>query len=216
MNRTSLLRTITQLSTQRALFHSEADFQHALALELGTTDPESALRLEYRPFPEESIYVDVWLRSQDEVVAMELKYLTKALETSWGHERFALKNQGAHDIIAYDCFKDLERLERFTTDAKADRGFLIVLTNDALYWKTPARIGAGYDAFRLFDGRRVSGILEWGDGAGPGTRRRREDPIHLRGQYRFDWVDYSRPSLNRAGEFKVLVVEVLRTSTSPE
>jgi hypothetical protein len=37
------------LAVERPVFHSEADFQHALAWELHRQMPEWAMRLEYRP-----------------------------------------------------------------------------------------------------------------------------------------------------------------------
>ena len=171
-------------------------------------DPGAKVRLEYRPFPEEAQALDLRLANQDEVIAVELKHLTKALDVTVGGERFVLKNQGAYPIIAYDCFKDLERLDRFVSAGVADRGYLVVLSNDALYWKPPAQPGAGYDAFRIYDGLVLGGTLEWGERAGSGTRRGRESPLVIGGPYELHWRDYSTVGVGLAETFRVLVVEV--------
>lgn len=40
---------MSQLAGTRPIFHSEADFQHALAWEIQNQHPQAAVRLEYRP-----------------------------------------------------------------------------------------------------------------------------------------------------------------------
>lgn len=207
---------LSRLASQRPVFHSEADFQLALAWELQAQYPELHPRLEYRPFPGESAALDIRLASPDGTLAIELKYLTKALDLTVTGERFVLKNQGAYDISAYDCCKDLERLERFVSAGVADAGCLVVLTNDSLYWRPPARPGAGYDAFRIFHGRTVSGALEWGDRAGPGTRRGRENVLELSGRYNLEWQDYSRLETTKNGRFRALVADVSAHSSFVE
>ncbi len=46
------------LGGQRPIFHSEADFQHALAMQIFQENPSLKIRLEYRPLRDERIYVD--------------------------------------------------------------------------------------------------------------------------------------------------------------
>ena len=52
---------LRNLAARRPIFHSEADFQHALAQAIHEADPDIPIRPEYRPFPDERLYVDVWL-----------------------------------------------------------------------------------------------------------------------------------------------------------
>ena len=67
------------LAEQRQVFHSEADFQHAFALEIMRADPLATVRLEYRPWESERLYLDVWARIDGTPFAAELKYLTRTL-----------------------------------------------------------------------------------------------------------------------------------------
>lgn len=209
MRRVDLHAVLADLGKTRPVFHSEADFQHSLAFAIHSVDPAASVRLEYRPFLEESLYVDVWHTSDGRSTGIELKHLTKAIDVTVNGERFLLRNHGAHDVSAYDVWKDVARLERVVAAGAADSGFLVVLTNDSLYWRPPARPGAGYDAFRLFDGRSVGpAALEWGAGAGPGTRKGREEPIRISGRYELAWSNYSLLSSDRHALYRSLVVEV--------
>ena len=47
------------LASKRPVFHSEADFQHALAMQIVGAEPGVQIRLEYRPFSHERIYLDL-------------------------------------------------------------------------------------------------------------------------------------------------------------
>ena len=59
------------------MFHSEADFQFALAWRIKEATSHD-IRLEFKPFPEERMYLDLWVPAIG--VAVELKYLTRKLE----------------------------------------------------------------------------------------------------------------------------------------
>ena len=198
---------LSRLSGTRPIFHSEADFQHALAMEFARV-PSTEVRLEVRPFPNEARSLDMLVRNDSEKLAIELKHLTRAVDVELAGERFVLKDQGAQDISAYDCWKDIVRLESFVSAGIADAGCFVLLTNDPLYWKPPARPGAGYDAFRLNEGRQVRGALEWGARAGPGTRRGREAPLILASTYELAWLPYSQVGQGVVGAFKALVLNV--------
>ena len=64
------------LSQHRPIFHSEADFQHALAWQIHKVMPNCEIRLEmpYR-VPQGNWYLDIWLLTPR--IAIELKYRTK-------------------------------------------------------------------------------------------------------------------------------------------
>ncbi len=105
---------MTSLAERRPVFHSEADFQHALSWEIHQIHPELELRLEYKPFPDERMYCDVWVRGEMNL-AIELKYLTRKLQVDINGEPYSLLDQSAHDIRRYDTLKDLWRLERIVS-----------------------------------------------------------------------------------------------------
>lgn len=194
------------LSRVRPVFHSEADFQHALAWHIHRAVPDCGVRLEYRPFPEKSLYLDLWLGGIG--MGLELKYVTCELDYEQDGETFRLKNQSAQDTRRYDFLRDVERLERVVHEAQADRGLAVLLTNDAAYWKEPRSKTTNDSEFQLYEGRRVRGKMNWSVRAAPGTKKGRENPIELEGSYRLHWKEYSTAGEKRNGVFRYLAVEV--------
>ena len=199
-----VMAALIQLGLTRPIFHSEADFQHALAWQLHQDQPAAELRLEVRPLNEISEYVDVAFRLAGVTTVLELKYLTRELRVDVDDDRFELRNQGAHDIRRYDVVNDLVRLERFVA-AGASNGLAIVLTNDSGYWNTPTRTDQIDAAFRIHSGAELSGVRTWRPNAGKGTTRGRSDPLHLTGTYRPHWRPYSNVGVGAAGTFRYLV-----------
>jgi hypothetical protein len=180
---------LAQLAQRRPIFHSEADFQHALAWLIHVQHPTAQIRLETRP--ERGIRLDILVRLDDDSVAIELKYLVARFEGTVAGERFDLPNQGAHDISRHDAVKDIARVERFVADGVVRSGWAVVLTNDSSYWR-PGTKAEPIDAmFRIFEGRTLTGTLEWGQMAGAGTTRKRDVPLALTGSYGCAWRDYS-------------------------
>lgn len=193
------------LARDRPVFHSEADFQHALAWRIHAERLDARVRLE-RPDPTERIYVDLWLPTNE--VAVELKYLTRRLDFEREGELFTLRNQGAQDIRRYDFLKDIQRLERLSNRTDVRAGFAILLTNDPLYWRPPRREGTVDAQFRLHDGRTVEGELAWSEEASSGTKEGREKPICLKDTYRLQWQDYWNGGDGASRQFRYLAVQI--------
>ena len=152
---------MTALARRRPLFHSEADFQHALAWLIHESHPHAQVRLELpRRIAGRRAHVDVWVVDKQGAVAIELKYLTRALTARVDGETFELLDQAAQDLGRYDVIKDVWRIETLVVEGAARRGVVIALTNDSGYWAEPRALAApNYDAFRLHEGRRISGVL---------------------------------------------------------
>lgn len=205
---------LARLAQERPVFHSEADFQHAFAWHAQVLAPDLAVRLETRPAP--GVHLDLLLTGPDgRESAVELKYLTRAWTGQAGRERFELKNQGAHDIRAYDAVKDIARVEAFTATRPGSDGAVLCLSNDASYWNAPNHGRAtNAGAFRLHEGLTLAGTRAWGPQTGPGTSRGREAPLHLRGTYRLHWQEFSALP-GAAGAFRALVVEVPAATPAP-
>ena len=204
---------LTQLAESRKVFHSEADFQHALAWHIHQTMPKSQVRLEY-PVPVEhrKMYVDIYL--PDEKIAIELKYVTRRLELHNG-ESFALRDQFAHNQRRYDFLRDIQRLERMRFElGLCEAGHAVLLTNAPLYWNCPRRPDTTDSDFRIHEGSVIKGELDWAKHASPGTKKGREKPIQLKGSYCLRWQDYSniteksRGNGKPRGIFRYLVVSV--------
>lgn len=206
---------MTGLAECRKVFHSEADFQHALAWHIHQTMPKSQIRLEF-PVPAErrKMYVDLYLPEQK--TAIELKYVTRSLVLEHNGESFALRNQGAQDQKRYDFLYDVQRLERMrSVPGLCEAGYAVLLTNDWLYWDDPPKGQDTVDsAFRIHEGQEIWGERAWDVQASSGTKKGRESPIRLDGSYRLHWQDYSDfPEKSRGkgkprGRFRYLAVSV--------
>jgi hypothetical protein len=210
-------RLLAGLAEQRPIFHSEADFQHALAWLIHEVRPTATVRLEIpRDIDGRRAHVDVWV-ADGERLAIELKYLTTAVDAVVGDERFHLLNQAAQDLGRYDILKDLVRVERLVAAGSADRGIVIALSSDSTYWRDPqSHRSPNYAALRLTEGRTLSGTLAWGPGTGAGTMRGREAPIDLRGEYRCGWTEYSVVrSASSEIRFRYLLLEVRSLGIGP-
>ena len=198
---------LTGLAENRKVFHSEADFQHALAWHIHQTKPKSQIRLEF-PMPVEhrKMYVDIWLPV--EKIAIELKYVTRKLELKLNEELFALRNHAAHPPRRYDFLDDIQRLEMMCSKSElCETGHAVLLTNDPSYWNDPRSQDTVDSEFRVHEEREISGELDWADHTSPGTKRGRESQISITGCYRLHWQDYS-DFPEQLGKFRYLAVSV--------
>ena len=186
-----LSAVLARLASRRPVFHSEADLQHELAWQLRLDGAADQIRLEYRPDPAVREAADLWLvdpAAKRHVV--EVKYLTRRTDLTVGSERFVLTDQSAHDTRRYDVLRDLARIERWTSAGIAHYGTVVVLTNDPGYWH-PSTRSTNDRAFRIHEGREVTGRLAWAATAGPGSIAGRETALELSGRYVLHWQDYA-------------------------
>lgn len=215
----SISEVLSALAKQRPVFHSEADFQHAIAWEIHKRLPRASVRLE-RPVqishPNKLRHIDIWIELDGNVLALELKYKTRALQVRVGNEQYSLRSQSAQDIGRYDFIKDIERVEDILVDrAPYASGYAILLTNDPSYWTQSLNDNTVDVKFRLHEGSNLYGSLEWGLGASEGTKRGREQPLQIGGYYALRWEDYSRSADGSYGRFRYLLVEVESDTSAP-
>lgn len=198
---------IGSLAKDRPVFHSEADFQHALAWKIHEGYPELNVRLERRVvLDRREIYADIFLFKDDESLVAETKYKTRSTNVTLDGEVFNLKNQAAQDIARYDFLKDVSRIERISGRYGKSSGIALFLTNDPSYWR-PSRSEDTVDSmFRLHDRRIIKGRVSWKDGTSNGTMSGREEPIVLEREYQLRWRDYSNLNVGY-GRFRYLLIE---------
>lgn len=211
-----VVKVMQTLSGERPVFHSEADFQHALAWQIHLQSPKSCIRLEY-PLSvdyEESGRLDLMLFEEEREVPFELKYKKASFVALLQREVFSLKADSAQDIGRYDFLRDVQRLEKAISERRNAGGYAILLTNDSLYWKSSSRETIS-DSFRLTEGRKITGTFNWAAKAGKGTTEGRDLPISLKGMYECVWRDYSYIApgeyVKGSGEFKYLIFTVTKT-----
>jgi hypothetical protein len=180
------------LASQRGIFHSEADFQHAFAWQVQTTHPNASLRLEKRVAGSPNIELDLLIELEGVRVGVELKYPRRSMTAEVAGERFILAT-GADDHGRYFAVQDIARLERLVVEDIIDSGALLLLTNVANVWApSSSRRPVLYDAFRIHHGHTLAGTMAWGDwGAQGGRPPGGTGSITLTGTYPLDWHDYS-------------------------
>jgi len=203
---------LKKLAEKRPVFHSEADFQFALAWEIKSMYPEATLRLEY-PFSYELVsgnkkgYIDILVGYQECTYPIELKYKTVGAKiTDGAGDFYRLANQAAQNLGCYDFLKDIARLECMARDDNRVTGFTVWLTNDSTYWERPeqAREDAASAPFRVYNGLLKTGHMEW---QGERKRTDRKAPIVLKGEYPISWHTYS-DSQQKNGCFKYAINQV--------
>ncbi|QLQ36251.2 hypothetical protein [Micromonospora robiginosa] len=196
---------MAELSTERSLFHSEADFQHAFAWTVRRLDGGVRVRLAVRQEQHEDL--DLLCHGPGGRTAIELTYVTirwNGADPRTGEE-YGLRSHTAAEIVRNRFVADVERLEALCgTGRDGTNGLALLLTNDHALWRAPATDQPTRDReFRLHNGRRLTGALRWGvDG-----RYFLPNERHLTGDYRLDWQDFTRLP-GRHGQFRWLAVPV--------
>lgn len=199
---------MSELAKLRSIFHSEADFQFALAILLHEMWPEFEVRLEIPQPNRITLDMLVMDASNEDRFAIELKYKTALWRGVVAGEAFNLKNHGADVLGGYDIVKDIGRIESLIAGGSANSGAVIALTNEPLYSKPrPAKTKlTNAHEFRVHEGLILSGTRSWGPNTG-GSNKNRTDNIEIAGAYPCDWDDYSNVGGSR-GSFRQLVLKV--------
>lgn len=200
----NILEVLQSLAEKRPIFHSEADFQHALAWEIHSRYPKSKIRLEFKPPNIRSrIYTDIWVAYQGKVFAIELKYKTKKINCKYNNESFSLLNQSAYPGGRYDFLRDIQRLEHIISKNNKTIGYAIFLTNDRNYWNESKRKYTVDSNFKIHDGKKIEGKLQWKGKLAKWMQSRKN--FKIKSTYKLKWNAYSRV-LN--SEFKHLLVKI--------
>jgi hypothetical protein len=200
---------LKSLSETRPVFHSEADFQFALAWEIKLHLPTAEIRLEYPPPNDPARAVDIIVRNDSFLYPIELKYKAKRLSTTIDEETFNLKEHGAQDLGRYDFVKDIRKVESLASNLDGFKvGYVIWLTNDPSYWKPPLNPSVGYADFSVHDGAIKTGAMKWAEHLGVGTIKSREQPLVLNNAYEIQWHTYSNLDTPN-GLFKYVLLKVL-------
>ena len=207
-----------ELAQKRPIFHSEADFQHALALHLSVSHRRE-IRVEY-PIGNGNLgWCDIAIMADGKpFAALELKYMTAAAIEEIGEEKFNLKAQGAQDIRRYDVWKDAFRLEELMNKSAGVRSTAVIaLSNDSAYWRGGQAETAQDRAFCLREEeatRVVTGSLGWKDRTPKGTTGKNRLALTLHKNYRPKWFDYG-DQVSSKTRFRYLVLYQERDDAPP-
>ena len=211
--RLALPDVMEHLSTQRPVFHSEADFQFAFAQAVTALDPSLRVRLEVPKRAEKRTYVDLACATDDLTTLVEFKYVTRSWTGTDGRTRelFALRAHSALDLARLHFVHDVTRLERWTQDERVTDGLAVMLTNDNRLWEPPVSPPTTRDrAYRIHEGLTLTGRLAWGTPEKPYAGNDRT----LRGTYRPEWNDYTHLDDQAGGHLRWLAWHITAATTT--
>ena len=204
---------IDSLKKKDKFFVSEAHLQTAFIIEAAKLFPENKYYPELSPsilpkgyeesFGSKSVFFDLLIKCPDKNILVEFKYLTKAYQEEVDGLLLKVKDQAAHDIREYDCWKDISRIEKCVkdTETEIDCGYFILITNDHLYWDKPVKKDAVDIDFSICEWKHPASTKKWGEGASKGTVKGREKPIVIENDYSLEYKPFYK-------EFKSLVVKI--------
>lgn len=168
-----MVQTLAKMAPQRPLFHSEADFQIALAVGLGLSDPAISIRAETVLVDEKGNQkLDLLLRRDSHEHGIELKLHKRAFLATIDGEPFRYPENNPRDVSRRNFLYDIHRLEDFVEQRQQRTGTAIILTNDPLMWEDGIRSGATDTAFCLAESKEMTGLLGWQDHTSECTKKR--------------------------------------------
>jgi hypothetical protein len=216
MNAEQLNQTLSNLSRRRPVFHSEADFQHELALELSRAGHPVRLEVPHRVQINDhpiDVEVDVLVRTGNAWTAIELKYVKRAATIVHGGETFTLAHTWGTNLPRFDCLADLRRVECLVAAGHVTRGFSVFLTYASDAWSKDVSVSEIKSRnFSLHERRLLAAgeALDW-HGNEPtrasvtAKRLPPHTPIVPRRDYQLGWRDYSELAHPR-GRFRYLLL----------
>ena len=197
-----LEKCMKSLSNKRRIFHSEADFQFALAWEIKENYKDDVnIRLEY---PVDKMNIDIVVffgENNKQMIPIELKWLRTKFECYIGGEKFQLALSGADAEVRYDCLKDIKRIENIS-EIRDDflEGYTIWISNIETHFTGEHK----YMQFDISQDETQKGKIYWDkneqdeikniDGTLKKSLREgdsRCNVIELKDSYTFSWEDYS-------------------------
>jgi len=187
---------------QQELMFNERDFQIQLAMFLRETGHYDRVYAEYY-IPgsharssgyewDSDLRLDIVVQCGSRFAVVELKYPTHRVTTDI--TRFGtlipdveiVKNHGAQDIVSYNFWKDVRRIEiiRKLFPGRVDGGVAVMLTNEPYYIRGP-RPDSINAAFSTANGiKGVHGALRW---VRLTATSKHHPPFELDGYYGVDW-----------------------------
>ena len=210
------LETILKnMAESRPVFQNEMDFQFSFAWQIKMKFPNWNIRFEKNltDSEDEKRRIDLWIEGEN-TYAIELKYPTQELFHEVNNEIFKLRNQSAVDYSRYAFLKDIQRMEEVVGNNTDVKGYAILITNDMSIELPPTKDDVADFQFRIHEGKVINNEeLDWIRKEGGQSFGDMENPIKLRGTYKFNWKDYSElkdknnlPVTN--GKFRYLFVEI--------
>lgn len=234
-NKDVIKDVLNNLSQERPIFCSEADFQLELCRYIRNylvTNNIKEFKIlpeyYYCPNNESPMYIDILVIVDKKWYPFELKYKTKGnsdtnvlLKYEDKECEFILKNHGAHDNNCYKYLYDIFRIEKIRKDNNINfgEGYAIMLSNDSKYWEGPKNEICYYRDFVIKDNKTIPDKedLKWDEKASIGTIKGCEMPLKFDDKYEMKWKEYGSElskdefknakmrNIEEASQFKYLI-----------
>lgn len=208
------------------IFHSEAQFQFALAWEIQLRYTCQVLLEEYTASysgvkkTKKKMYTDIIIKGEEgDTIGLELKYKTDEYNKGIYH----LFKQGATDLGRYDYLSDVHRLELLSKKHKSSdieifcpiiKGYAILLTNEHKYWSISHNVATKtiYKEFCIGEQNRPKGLygtkLDWQLPYTSTVTKERAHAISLSQRYMYQWRDYCNTGIKN-GLFRYMIIEIM-------
>ncbi len=131
-------KVVVELSKEKfPLFVSERHLQVAFIIKAKELYPKYDYIPEYVYVYDNTIcHVDLMITDGFEYIAVEFKYVVKGGKIQVaGNDKYELKDQSAINIRRHQCVKDIGRLERYLKKDNCVKGYFLLITNMAGFWK---------------------------------------------------------------------------------
>lgn len=157
-------------------------------------------------------------KNSDKYAIIELKYATKEIYTNtlfgetFGKQFQLLKNHDASNIVMYNYWKDVRRIEMICRNFKnVVGGLTVLLTNSDVYLNKPASSTAAYSTFSTYNGHEIgeldsSTTLKWSKKV---SIEKNHPEFLIEGFYKCVWNDscFYNPEMTN-GIFRFLINEI--------
>jgi len=228
MEKEDIENILIKLHEKRPIFHSEGDFQFSLGCEIQSMYPNIKIIIERPIYVERPVedktqssgtkkvteHIDMFLYDGPNRIGIELKFIKAkfSYKDDWGD--YCLKPSLVNDFSCYDILKDIHRLENYAQiDKIIDFGYSITITNVSTLWEKHYD-GSEYDQFRVFDGRKLHGTMDWPSKEVAEKKEYRSKPINLNGNYTVNWHGYPESPIEQQDKkqsnntFKYVIFEI--------
>ena len=238
--RAALLQTLAEdlkalMQANKELIFNERDLQVRVATWLCDSGHYDDVDMEYavpkeelsargvkigsQSFPwDNDLSIDVVVEKDRAFATIELKYATRPVDEKINRfgepmktDALIVKDQAAGDIVMYNYWKDVRRVETLTRCYPAVKGGVaLLITNSPVYWREP-QPNVGYRAFSTYEGRTLRpALLEWNKNFSASVRKSHPD-FEIGGDYSCRWGDTAITARSRSKEktpFRYLLLQI--------
>lgn len=196
-----LLQVLKALSVEHPAFnteHGQRDLCAALAEHIKKNHKQKITHLKANG--------DVTITKEDgQTIKIFACYKGEALSFHHNNHHYILTHAGAQDIGRHTFLKKVSQMETLVNNGEVSHGFVILLTNDPLYWENSNRDTIDAE-FKIHQDKVIHGQLNWSENAGAFTEQ--YPPLNLQGVYTMHWHNYSHPQPQAHGRLRVLIARI--------